>query len=181
LPKLRLVTSGRDDGLGDWEQGFNAPPPAARPSDRCEPWLVEVTQELRALAQAAAALGISPTLAAVLVVERWLVASDLEGQDLESLVPELDAEAAKARVTIELSEPLSAYLVALAGGVDRAAVLPPVLALPMRLTERIVARGRVPELDPALLKSALLWERAAVLSGRTMGEWAALTVLALPR
>lgn len=180
---MRVVTGDRSEGVGAerFERGFEAPTPTARPADRCEPWPVEDEPQLRALA-AAAAGGISLELAAVLLVERALLASELAAHGVDELADRLDAEAARATVAVELSEPLSAYLFALSGrGRGAAGSLPRVLALPMRLTERILSRQGRPQLDAALLSSALAWERAAVLEGRTMSEWAAVKAFELGR
>jgi hypothetical protein len=178
---LRVVGGDGDEAGGVFERGFEAPPPTARPADRCEPWFIEDGAELRALADAASRGGVAFGLAAVLVVERRLLAVELATQGLDGeFARRLDAEAACANVTVELSASLSAYLVALSGHSREAAgsVTAPV-ALPMRLTERILARQVEPQFDAALLPSALMWERAAVLEGHTMSEWAALKVLEL--
>ena len=67
-----------------------------------------------------------------------------DGRD--ELDDQLDAEAMVARFAVELSEPLSAYLAALSGRPRvKAGSLPRVLALPMRLTERILARQGQPQ------------------------------------
>jgi hypothetical protein len=163
-----------------FERGFEAPMPTARPADRCEPWPITERAQVHALAIAAARYGVSLELAAVLVVERALLAGELAEHWRHELDDRLDAEALEARVAVELSEPLSAYLAALSGHTRvEARSLPRMLALPMRLTERILARQGQPQLDAALLTSALAWERAAVLEGRSMSEWAALKALAL--
>jgi hypothetical protein len=179
---LRLITGDRVEETAEAQRdpGFDAPAPKARPSDRCEPWPTDDDDRLTSLAGAAAELGVSLDLAVIVVVERSLVADDLVDRARDEIVERLDAEAAKAFVAIELSEPLSAYLCALTS-YDRAAarLLPRLIALPMRLTERIGAQGPTARLDAALLKSALSWERAAVLQGRTMSEWATLKALEL--
>jgi hypothetical protein len=163
-----------------FERGFEAPAPTARPADRCEPWPVEDSSRLHALAAAAAACGVSTELAAILVVERALLASDLAAHGLNEVLPRLNAVARHASVAVELTEPLSAYLRALSGRTRTAAgSLPQALVLPMRLTERILARQGRPRLDEALLPLALAWERAAVLEGRTMSEWAVVKLLEL--
>lgn len=180
---MRIVTGDGNEAGGAFERGFEAPPPTARPADRCEPWSVEDESDLRALAAAAARSGVLFGLAAVLVVERRLLAVELATQGLDAeLARRLDAEAARVKVTFELSASLSAYLAALSGhGREAAGSVTRPLALPMRLTERILARQLRPQFDAALLPSALIWERAAVLEGRTMSEWAALKVLELSR
>jgi hypothetical protein len=179
---LRLVAGDGSEGAGEQlsEHGFEAPTPRARPADRCEPWPVEDGPQLRALAAAAASCGISTQLAAVLVVERVLLEGELAAYGRDELTGLLDAAAGRARVAIELSEPLSAYFAALSPRRQgEEGSLPQVLALPMRLTERIGVRGGCLRLEAALLASALAWERAAVLEGRTMSEWAFVMALGL--
>lgn len=182
---LSVVSADSSEAVGAerFERGFEAPTPTARPADRCEPWPVDDGMQLRALAAAAATGGISLELAAVVVVERALLAGELAGRGVDELAGRLDGEAARARVAVELSEPLSAYLGALSGRRRGGAAgpLPRLLVLPMRLTERILARRGPPQLDAVLLPSALAWERAAVLEGRTMSEWAAVKALELSR
>lgn len=182
---LRLVAGKRAEATADTaraarsDPGFDAPAPMSRPSERCEPWPVE-DQHLRSLAAVANELGVSLELAIVVVVERSLLGDDLAARGLDKIAARLDAEAAHASVTIELSEPLSAYLAALTGrGRGASRSLPRLIALPMRLTERIGADGPAARLDETLLQSALSWERAAVLEGRTMSEWATLKALEL--
>jgi hypothetical protein len=180
---LRLVAGDRAEETADAarrDPGIDAPTPTARPSERCEPWPVGDQHRLRSLAAAAAERGISLELAIGVVVERSLLADDLAARRLDEVAARLDAEAAHASVTIALSEPLSTYLCALTSH-DRGASrsLPQLIALPMRLTERIGASGPAARLDATLLQSALSWERAAVLEGRTMSEWATLKALEL--
>lgn len=179
---LRLVAGDRVEEAVEARRdpGFEAPAPTARPSERCEPWPVDDQGCLRSLAAAAVELGVSVELASVVVVERSLLADDLSARGFDEISARLDAEAARASVTIELSESLSAYLCALSShdrGTSRS--LPRLIALPMRLTERIGADGGAARLDAMLLASALSWERAAVLEGRTMSEWATLKALEL--
>ena len=189
--KGRLTRTGlqlvEEDGsstsrIDRFERAFEGPAPMARPADRCEPWPINDASSLRALAVAAAKCGVALELAAVLVVERALLTAELAPHGLGDLADRFDAEAACARVTFELSGSLSAYLAALSGR-DRSggAMLPSILALPMRLSERILAREGRPQFDATLLASALAWERAAVLEGRTMSEWAAVKTLELSR
>jgi hypothetical protein len=149
---------------------FEGPLPCTRPGDRVEPWPVR-DDVLRAIAAAARSCRLPTETAAVLVVERALLADDdLAVGNVDASV--LDAAAATARVVLALSEPQSAYLATLRGGrTSNDASLPRLIPIPMRLTERI--SGDVERLvRPELLGSALAWEQAAVLAGRTMAEWA---------
>ncbi len=157
--------------------GWGGPPPVARPGDRCEPWPLD-DRAAAPLARTAADLGVAFELAAVVTVERSLLAEDLETVGLSDATATLDVAARAATVTGELSEPATAYLLAL----DRSMSARPrprnILVLPMRLTERVGLVAPESRLDAALLPSAIAWERAAVVAGRTMTEWAALLLLA---
>ena len=172
-PALHLV-AGRGSCVHE-RAGWDAPPPLARPADRCEPWPLD-EPAARSLARAAAELGIAFELAAVITVERSLLEDDIRTLHLDDPAATLEAKARAAVVTGELSEPLSAYL----GSLDRSArgrAYPSnVLVLPMRLSERIGSCGPAFHLEASLLPSAIAWERASVLAGRTMTEWALLTL-----
>ncbi|MEX2646445.1 MAG: hypothetical protein WD249_09300 [Gaiellaceae bacterium] len=116
--------------------------------------------------------------AAAILVERALLDDDLGALGLGSFASLLDAAAAEAAISIELSEGQSAYLRVLYGNERRPAENTTCLvAIPMRLTERIGDEGADRLLRAKLLPSARLWERAAVISGRTMSEWATLAAL----
>lgn len=183
IHNLRLVTAIEAEEATPVERtGFDAPPPSARPSERLEAWPLDEDPFARGLAEAAVRRGVSFQLAAALVVERSLLQEDLAKQGLSRMLERLDEEAVRASVEIELSEPLSAYLRALSSRERQPTrAQPRLVALPMRLIERIGGAGPGQRLDAALLESAFLWERAAVLAGRTMSEWATLKTLELVR
>jgi hypothetical protein len=153
---------------------FDGPPPRARPGDRLEPWPASVTARAP-LAEAATREGINPDLAAILIVERTLLDEDFTRRGLDGLVPALDTRARSTVVEVVLSEAQRAYLRAICK--QRIVQLQDgtrhLLAIPMRLTERITADTLDEHLRCELLPSAILWERAAVATGRTMSEWAA--------
>lgn len=155
---------------------WDAPPPLARPSDRCERWPVD-RETVAPLAKAAAGLGIAFELAAVVTVERSLLGEDLDFLGLGDRLSVLDVAANAAVVTTELSEPLAAYLCALDRSTNaRSRPTFDALVLPMRISERIGSATPGLRLDVALLPSAIAWERAAVVAGRTMSEWALLSL-----
>lgn len=175
---LWLVTPPTDDDGPDLEgPTFDAPPPRARPSERFEPWpLAEDTA--RHLAEAAARHGLPPETAGPLLIERALLEEDFAACRLSPTTARLDELAAGAQVAIELSEAHSAYLRVLSHGIaKRSLAHPRLLPVPIRLIERMGEQGPAGRLDPAALGSAIQWERAAVLGGRTMSEWAALAML----
>ena len=166
--------------------GFDGPLPESRPSDRLEPWIIGV-QTAADFAAAAIELGVPFQLAAIVVVERTLAEADLEACGAAGVIRHLDATAQASAVALELSEPQSAYLRALSRplserlvGSSRESRLRRSVALPMRLTERIGAADIDQLLKSDAIASALAWERAAVLEGRTMSEWAALRALQAP-
>jgi hypothetical protein len=151
---------------------WDAPLPTARPADRCEPWPIS-NDDATPLLRAAGVFGVAFELAAIVTVERSLLRDDLQALEVDGFESELDTAARAATVTCELSAPLSAYLQALDRGPKARKRPRHVIALPMRLTERLGSQSCVGvHLDPALLPSAIAWERAAVLAGHTMSEWA---------
>lgn len=169
--------SDRADAQPD-EVRFEGPPPRARPSDRLEPW--HASGEARdELARAARARGVAVEIAAIVVVERSLLDEEFGRRGLASLVPELDAAARAAKIQAALSEPQRAYLHALCSHrmANASAAMPALVALPMRLTERVAATTLDGHLRCELLDSALTWERAAVTRGQTMTEWAGFAAL----
>ncbi|MGH2921133.1 MAG: hypothetical protein ACRDKU_03605, partial [Gaiellaceae bacterium] len=154
-----------------------------RPSERFEPWPL-AEEAARHLAEAAVRHGLPPETAGPLLIERALLEEDFAARGLSAMTARLDELAAKAEVKFELSEAQSAYLRVLSRGRAKQSVAhrhPRLLPVPMRLIERMGQEGLVRRLDPAALGAALLWERAAVLSGRTMSEWAALAMLEVAR
>jgi len=175
-PTLRLLAGEAPESS---DAGWDAPLPTARPADRCEPWTLVSSEGAAALAAAAAEERIDFLLATVLVVERSLVEEDLRYGGLGTTLPILDRTASKARVRIALSEPMSVYLRTLEGAATAASSMRESVRIPMRLTERVAERTLERLLDARMLRSALAWERAAVLSGRTMSEWALLQALSL--
>lgn len=161
--------------------GWQGPTPSARPGDRCEPWPAADACLPAALPRAAASARISLALAVIVSVERALIVDDIAELGLEWLIDDLDEAASAARVQVELAEPSSAYLRALDGAPGTAPLPRGDLRLPMRLIDRTARRDPKRLIDPAALGSAVRWERAAVLSGRTMSDWAGGAMLAALR
>jgi hypothetical protein len=128
----------------------------------------------RTLAEKAVASGVEFPIAVSATVERSLARLDLSDAGLR-VVAALDERARGARAQREIAGALSVYLRQIAGGarVERGRVGEPI-PLPARVTGRLAVTNAS---DPALLlegelDQALAWERAAVLSGRTISEWA---------
>lgn len=168
MSHLKLVPTAREIAPTDAAGVLHA-----RPADRTETWTPEPPSG-KELAQAAARVGVDPNLAAVLVVERALIEAE-HGERCEVIdVPRLDSVAAVAQVNFELSGLSADYLRAL--GRPAGTPTPPLVTirLPMRLRERVLRFGIDPLLRTEVLSSALGWERAAVLAGLTMTEWALL-------
>jgi hypothetical protein len=144
-----------------------------------EPWLVP-DETVRPLAEAAARQRLRTETSVPLLVERALLLEDFAARGLSARAARLDDVASTAEVEIELSEPQSAYMRVLSiGNAGRVGGHPRILPVPMRLIERLGERGLADRLDPSPLRAAVVWECAAVLSGRTMSEWAAFAMLGL--
>lgn len=144
----------------------------ARPSDRCEPWTAQ-DESLVDLHAAAVSARINSNLAAILVVERSLLESELRNIAPPQATILLDTQATDAQVEMELTAASADYLRTLACSATVISASPDgVLKLPMRLSDRILRFGLSQLIQPELLESAISWERAAVLSGQTMTEWA---------
>ena len=155
-------------------------PHRGRPFDRTERWWVS-SPAAQALAAAAAAHGLPVDTAGALLAERGLLVAELaDGPDA---LTELDAQAAAAQAAGELSDASACYLRSLttarhvaqsAGREDDAAVV----RLPARLTDRIRFHGDVELLLDGDLDQARRFDVAAVLTGRTMTDWALGALLA---
>lgn len=168
----RVIDGGRTDASGAPE------PPLTRPGDRLEGWPATraAVQRMRAAAERSS---VATTTAFAIVVERALIQRDLEQRGLAQRAPELDAIAARMTVNTPISDGLSEYLRVLYDHRAKESAPPPLVPIPMRLTERISAAVLDELLDPDLFPSALRWERAAAVSGLTMTEWAAFALLDL--
>jgi hypothetical protein len=161
------------------DRRFDAPLPRTRPADRVDPWPVRDNAALRPLVAAARARRLPIETSAVLVIERALLEDDDLLMRPAGTPTALDAAAAAAHVTIALSEPQRAYLATLRGAcTSHDSSLPRLIRIPMRLTDRIGDGGVERLLRADLVDSALAWEQAAVLAGRTMAEWAMCAALA---
>lgn len=145
----------------------------ARPGDRCEPWTAKDASLLVDLHAVAVSARINHTLAAALIVERSLLEIELRDTSLPRVTARLDVRAANARVEMELTTASADYLRALTCSSAVTSAAPDgVLRLPMRLSDRILRFDLSQLVRTDLLESAISWERAAVLSGQTMSEWA---------
>jgi hypothetical protein len=154
---------------------------AQRPGDRHASLpLNEIAADvLRAVCQQAAAAGIPAELALSLALQRVLVESDLRGSlgdRADATIAALDREAASAHVEGAVSDEYAAYVRALSTAAPYR-TLAGTAPMPVRVLERLDA-GELPRLiDAGRVPSALAWERAAAISGRTMAEWAAFAAL----
>lgn len=157
---------------------FDGPPPRTRPSDRLEPWPCS-SEALQALGQAAHAKRIPFATAAVVVVERTLLDIEFRTRGMAEMLSLLDERARAEQVILALAEPQRAYLRAISSPHPTAATTPTLIALPMRLRDRVAVATLEACLRPELLDFALTWERAAIATGRSMSEWAAFAALEL--
>ena len=125
------------------------------------------------MAQAANSAGLDTNLAVVLIVERALIEAEYKLRTRNLSVERLDARAECAQVTMELTPATADYLRALNPRIANASPTPATFRLPMRLSDRILRLGGIRcLLKSEVLRSGTSWERAAVLSGQTMSEWA---------
>jgi hypothetical protein len=150
----------------------------ARPAEAREPWELQSSATLRAVAEEAHACGLPLPVAVSLVCELRLVLGDVG----RPVVGALDRAARAGCVEARLSAADAAYLRLLTVGrrdrhddVGRRVCT---VDIPSRLSSRLLNCGG-PErlLERGWLERACEWECAAVLEGRTMSEWAALTRL----
>lgn len=84
----------------------------------------------------------------------------------------MNQHAENAQVTMELSPASADYLRALSSRVAGPSGPLNALRLPMRLSDRVLRFGLDDLLRVELLESAIRWERASLLAGQTMSEWA---------
>jgi hypothetical protein len=149
----------------------------ARPAEACEPWELQPSATLRAVAEEARACGLPLPVAVSLVCELRLVLGDV-GRPVVGVLDRARAGSVNAR----LSAADAAYLRLLTVGRrdrhDDVGCGVCTVDIPSRLSSRLLNCGG-PErlLERGWLDRACEWERAAVLAGRTMSEWAALTGL----
>lgn len=151
---------------------------AVRAGDRHEPWTLVVGDAVHALAGSAYAMGIDFELAGRLALECALVCDDLRAAGVEPA--SLDAVAAAQPVEGQLDAAASAYLRRLTQrpGAERRELGDAVtLGLPVRLGARLLRADLDALVASADLARAVTWEIAAVLTGRTMSEWAPLAAL----
>jgi hypothetical protein len=176
---LRLITGGAspDPKRPLVERG--AIDVAIRAGERHEPWTIAFDEGLAQLAEEARRLRVEVGVAVRLVVECQLVLSELARRARVELAA-LDASAAGAEIAGELEGAASAYIRRLLRPDAREDVEltdPLIVALPMRLSTRLLAAD-LPELMRAEhLARARAWEIAALAEGMTMSEWAAWTAL----
>ncbi|MDW5597224.1 hypothetical protein VSS74_22950 [Conexibacter stalactiti] len=194
-PTLRVLPGGRRDQRDcDRRAGAAAGPrgsalgsaleecvvsrAAVRAGDRHEPWTLPVGGALAAVADAAATAGVEFELAVRLCAEAALVRDDLRA--VGAGVGALDALAGAAVVATRVDASDCAYLRRLTrrGAQERRTLGDAVIVgLPARLSARLLAVDVDDLLANADVESALAWEIAAVLDGRTISEWAPLAAL----
>jgi len=149
----------------------------ARPADRCEPWPTE-PEALTEIRKAAQTARIDSNLATVLIVERSLLDREIDALSARCTAGQMNRHAGSAQVSIELSPASADYLRALSSRVVGPSSLHSTLRLPMRLSDRVLRFGLVELLRVELLNSAIRWERASLLAGQTMSEWALSAIAA---
>lgn len=145
---------------------------ARRPGELLEPVSLMATTAV-ALHRASQAAGTSNDIAATVLIERCLAVGDLETLDLTPPT----ARPADLAPTRCLTAAEGDYLRRLTLGNARhehAPALPAAVTVPVRLIswapDLLDGATRAPSLA-AELSEALAWEVAALVAGRTMGEW----------
>lgn len=172
------ATSRDASGRADSRDECTISRAATRAGDRHEPWTLPASPALERLADTAHAAGVEFELAARLAIEHALACADLRALGIAPAA--LDAAAAGERVAGELDAADCAYLRRLtqrrevARRDDGELVC---VGLPARLTARLLQADLDALLAAAAVEQALAWEIAAVVSGRTISEWAPLTAL----
>lgn len=133
---------------------------------------------LKRVADRADLLGLHFDTAVGVVVERELLELELAAWS-HGAAARLDERAREARVEVELDAAASSYLAMLGlCNADASEATRPFggelsCLLPGRLWTRLSAGGAPPvAIRGCLLDDAIAWERAAVLAGFTMTEWA---------
>lgn len=158
---------------------------AVRVGDRHDAWTFTASDAMRTLTGAAYATGIDFELAVRLVVESALICDDLDPLGIDVL--QLDVAAATERVERQLDAAASAYVRRLTRGCNaprRELSEAVTVGLPVRLNARLLQADIEALLERGDIARAIRWETAAVLTGRTMSEWAplmALRTFAAPR
>jgi hypothetical protein len=136
----------------------------------------EATPALREFLTAAAAVGLVPGEAMRLGVERALLLTDLAELDVDRDIARrlLRTAARRARAEIELTDDLATWVRTL---YIRRPLPPPRIAerVSVRLDDRLLVRAgadlRTHHLRAECVPEMVVWELAAVTSGRSMGEW----------
>jgi hypothetical protein len=157
----------------------SAPDVAAHRASAYNSLTLPTTPALKSFLRHSAALGLDPTDALRLAIERELVLADADslGVDRHAARHMLCDMAARARVRRGLNTDEAAYIRSLSTG---RAVHAPRLAgsltvtLPQTLLSRAHGTVSTTALEHAAAPELVAWELAARLEGRTMGEWALL-------
>lgn len=168
VPPLSLLQGGLSEPIDEWELGLSV---LHRPGELIEPVAVDAstTQRINDLASSAQ---IPAPMAFGLVVELHLALSDLQRYGASGYVAVLDKLATQARPARSMSARTGDYLRVLNSGRRDAPGSRSPLGLPARIARRASADLLCAAVDGADLPRARAWERAAVIEGRTLTEWA---------
>jgi hypothetical protein len=152
-----------------------------RPGDRRQTVRLGSDPTVDEFVRAAADAGLGVDQAVAIVAEHHLVLTDADALDLPRTQTrsQLSTAARSAHTKLPLSPAAAAYLRELGTrSISRVPSGAVMVAFPARLIERMPPCVVATTLDPAAITEALAWERAAVLAGRTMSEWALFVLLA---
>lgn len=157
---------------------YQGPPASNRPGDRLEAVTATSSAAVQTVWTEALGVGIPGTLGLALVAEAFLVIQRLPD---EGLAVTLDQGAECARVREPLAPGDGDYLQTLlgrnVGSWDRTQPTVIFVPVPMRLAGRVSEASARTAAEQVAVRRALMWERAALLRGQTMGEWAAWELL----
>lgn len=150
-----------------------------RPGERREPLLVRFENAAQALFMGECQTArVAPARAYALLLERRLLLDDLARVGLRGADAALDVAARSVRPELALDGASSAYLRSFIRPAAQTSAVGTILVpVPVRLYAR--ARELAPEttIESGAVEQAIGWERASVLEGRTMAEWAFVRLL----
>lgn len=152
-----------------------------RPGEHREPIVVALCADDRELfVSECGAACISPERAYPLVIERRLLLDDAAaaGFDISDVAAILNAAGRQATTEVALDGPSSSYLRSFARPAATVVATSKFLAtVPVRLYARAVTVEAQAAIECGAVAEAIAWERASVAAGRTLAEWAFLTIL----
>jgi hypothetical protein len=151
-----------------------------RPGERREPLLVRFENAAQALFMGECQTArVAPARAYALLLERRLLLDDLAEVGLRGTEAALDGVALSVTPELALDGASSAYLRSfIRPAVQTSVVATLLVPVPVRLYARARELAPATTIESGAVEQAIRWERASVLEGRTMAEWAFVSLLA---